>query len=255
MVPSIHLTLTHDNNSRDLVNGKDYFYQVPPEKNESGWNVYEYVLNKSLFEEDGVYTITVYSVDAAGNISQNNTAEKNFEITFIVDKTPPIFVAMNLEAGKIYNEETRVVTLNCSDNIALDTVHVYHLDSTAEKDANGNYIWYETDAAGKVTWLAEELNVTQDGDSYTFELKEGTSAATSKQSVLVVCTDKAGNQNVEQEILDFTISSSLWIRYYANKPLFYGSIGGVFALLIVAGFIIFRSKDEESKKKTASHLH
>ncbi len=251
---TIHLTLTHDNNSRDLENGKDYSYQQPPEQNESGWNVYEYILDKSLFEEDGVYTVTVYSVDAAGNISQNNTAEKDFEITFIVDKTAPIFVAMNLEAGEIYNEESRVVTLNCSDNIALDTVHVYLLDSTAEKDADGNYIWYETDAAGNVKWNAEELTVTQDGDNYSFELKEGTSAATSKQSVLVVCTDKAGNQNEEQEILNFTISSSLWIRYYANKPLFYGSIGGIVALLIVAGFIIFRNKDEESKKKSASHL-
>ena len=252
---SIHITLTHDNVSRDLENGKDYSYQQPPEQNESGWNVYEYILNASLFEEDGVYTITVYSVDAAGNVSQNNTKEKNFEITFIVDKTAPIFVAMNLEAGEIYNEETRLVTLNCSDNIALDTVRVFWLDGTAEKDENGNYIWYETDAAGNVTWLAEELPVTQDGENYRFELKEGTSAATSRQSVLVVCTDKAGNQNEQQEILDFTISSSVWIRYFANKPLFYGSIGGVVALLVVAGFIILRNRDDKSKKKSASYIH
>ena len=246
---SIYITLTHDNVTRDLVYGEDYTYQTPPEQNDASWNVYEYVLEDSLFEEDGVYTITIYSVDAAGNVAQNNTEEKDFEITFVVDKTPPIFVALNLEAGEIYNEEQHEVTINCSDNIALDTVHVYRLDSTAEKDEDGNYIWFREKANGEIEMLCEEVELTavegSNGD-YTFVIYEGDSAATSEQSVLVVCTDKAGNQNLEQEILDFTVSSSFWIRFYANKPLFYGSIGGISALLIVAAIVFLRKKKEEN---------
>ncbi len=243
---SIYITLTHDNVTRDLVYGEDYTYQTPPEQNDASWNVYEYVLEDSLFEEDGVYTITIYSVDAAGNVAQNNTAEKDFEITFVVDKTSPIFVALNLEAGEIYNEEQHEVTINCSDNIALDTVYVYRLDSTAEKDEDGYYIWFDNNGNA----LGEEVALTavegSNGD-YTFVIYEGDSAATSKQSVLVVCTDKAGNQNMEQEILDFTVSSSFWIRFYANKPLFYGSIGGISALLIVAAVVFLRKKKEDEE--------
>lgn len=246
---SIYITLTHDNVTRDLVYGEDYTYQTPPEQNDASWNVYEYALEDSLFEEDGVYTITIYSVDAAGNVAQNNTAEKDFEITFVVDKTPPIFVALNLEAGEIYNEEQHEVTINCSDNIALDTVHVYRLDRTAEKDEDGNYIWFREKANGEIEMLCEEVELTavegSNGD-YAFVLYEGDSAATSKQSILVVCTDKAGNQNLEQEILGFTVSSSFWIRFYANKPLFYGSIGGISALLIVAAIVFLRKKKEEN---------
>lgn len=246
---SIYITLTHDNITRDLVNGDDYTYQVPPEQNEASWNVYEYVFADSLFADDGIYTISIYSVDAAGNVAQNNTEEKDFEITFVVDKTPPIFVAVNLEAGEIYNEEQHEVTINCSDNIAFDSVQVYRLDSTAEKDENGNYIWFRETSDGEMEMLCEPVELAavegSNGD-YTFVIYEGDSAATSKQSVLVVCTDKAGNQNVEQEILDFTVSSSFWIRFYANKPLFYGSIGGISALLILAA-ILFLTKRREEK--------
>lgn len=246
---SIYITLTHDNITRDLANGDDYTYQVPPEQNEASWNVYEYVFADGLFADDGVYTISIYSVDAAGNVAQNNTEEKDFEITFVVDKTPPIFVALNLEAGEIYNEEQHAVTINCSDNIAFDSVQVYRLDSTAEKDEYGNYIWFRETSDGEKEMLCEpvELTAVEGGNGdYTFVIHEGDSAATSKQSVLVVCTDKAGNQNVEQEILDFTVSSSFWIRFYANKPLFYGSIGGISALLILAA-ILFLTKRREEK--------
>ena len=235
---SIHIGLTHDNNNRDLINGTDFTYEVPPAENESGWHIYEYVLNDSLFEDDGVYTITVYSEDAAGNISQNNTEEKNFEVMFIVDKTAPIYVALNLdngqsfESGKSYNFDNMTVTINVSDNIALDQVHVFNLDSTA-KNSDGNYDW--SDAA--------ELPVTDLGNGdYSFVLHEGTSAATSRQSVLIVVTDKAGNQNENQEILDFVVSSSFWVRYYANQPLFYGSIGGVVVVLGGAAVVFFRKK-------------
>ena len=44
-----------------------------------------------------------------------------------------------------------------------------------------------------------------------------------------------------------TVSTNMFVRWYANKPLFWGSVGGVGVLGIGAGLLVFLKK----KKKTA----
>ena len=39
----------------------------------------------------------------------------------------------------------------------------------------------------------------------------------------IVCTDAAGNEQTE-EITNFYVTTNLFVRYYNNKPLFFGSI-------------------------------
>ncbi len=64
--------------------------------------------------------------------------------------------------------------------------------------------------------------------------------------VKIVCRDAAGNEAV-QEITGFYVTTNLWVRYFNNKPLFFGSI---LALAAVLGFIVFivvkRRKKEEA---------
>ena len=62
--------------------------------------------------------------------------------------------------------------------------------------------------------------------------------------MVVYAIDAAGNgekisdtelpANAE-EVEDFYVTTNLWVRYYTNKPLFFGSIGGV---ILIAGLAV-----------------
>ena len=82
----------------------------------------------------------------------------------------------------------------------------------------------------------------------------------SAQSVRIVVEDMAGNIT-DTSSEDFTsayefnnmvtVSTNLFVRWFANKPLFWGSIAGI--LVVVTGLCVFlaakRKKKEEAKAK------
>ena len=107
------------------------------------------------FADDGVYRLTFYSEDAAGNIAENTLDTKKQEIGFGVDKTKPNMVVTNLESDTTYPLENLTVSLSAGDNLLLQSVVVYLDDySKAYK-----------------TWTAEEIAaIVADQGEFTFDI-------------------------------------------------------------------------------------
>lgn len=222
---NIKITLFKNNETIVLKEGADYKIDVTGGNGQ--WYHYTYTVFKKNFEDDGVYRLTIHSKDAAGNVAENTLDTKDTEVSFGVDKTKPNIVVANLESGTTYAQENLPVSMSASDNLLLSTVTVY-LD-----DYNKAY----------KTWTAEEIaKIIAANGEFTFDIPGD---STSAHKVKIVCVDAAGNEQIE-EIEDFFVTTNLWVRYYTNKPLFFGSIAGV---IVLAGLIVFLVVYKRKKKE------
>ncbi len=213
----LRVTLTKNGVPVDLVPGQDY--QVKGLGSEGTWHQYVYTISGSLFEDDGSYSLYIYSVDAAGNVNENIDETKEAQISFGIDKTKPIVTPIDFESGKQYAEEARTVTVDVRDNLLLGEVKIY---------LNGEEIPFQTE-----------------GDSYTFLVP----MRNSKQTVRIVAVDSAGNEQ-EVYVSDFLVTTNLFVRWYNNTPLF---VGTLVLLALILGLLIWwlllllrrKRKDEE----------
>lgn len=98
-------------------------YTLEVEGGEDQWKVYTYTIKASCFEEEGEYTLNIYSEDRASNTSTNQVKAKNIE--FVVDKTAPSISVANLENRGRYSENTHTFTLSVKDNTRLSYVELY----------------------------------------------------------------------------------------------------------------------------------
>lgn len=146
---------------RQLVPEQEY---TVTEKEKTGeWYVYEYCVNESVFFEEGVYGIELFSMDEMGRIYQNVRGLNKIEIAFGIDKTPPnIFLIDIADTG--WGAEECVVTFIVEDNMMLDSVEVY---------------------ANK-----EVCDVTADGERFSFKVEKSETIET----ITVIARDTAGNE-------------------------------------------------------------
>lgn len=198
---------------------------------ESGWYQYKYVISKENFKYDGVYVITVSSTDEAGNSSESITYDK-LTINFAVDTTKPELVKVTGLSKDTYNAEQINVEYAVFDAISIKEVRVY---------LNNNVI----------QTITEFYDITSYEGS--FSISEGVD-----QSIRFEVEDIAGNmvdsanaQDIKAgKIADFnekiTVSTSFFVRWYVNKPLFYGTIIGA-AVVITGCFALILTK---RRKKT-----
>ena len=223
---NIKITLFKDNETIVLEEGRDYKIDVTGGNGQ--WYRYTYTIFKHNFAEDAVYRITIYSEDEAGNVSENTLDTKNANITFGVDGTDPLLNVTNLESDTTYPLENLDVIMTSSDNLLLKGITVY-LD-----DYENPYMVWDEPAIAEI--LAGE-------GEFHFDIP-GTSKEAHK--VKVEAMDAAGN-TVVQEFVNFYVTTDLWVRFYNDKPLFYGSIGGT--TLGLGGLLWFlfgrRKKEEE----------
>lgn len=218
---NIKITLFKNSDTIKLKNGTDY--RIDVEGGNGKWYKYVYTIFAKNFSDDGVYRLSFHSEDAAGNISENTLDTKNKEIRFGVDKTKPNVVLDNLESGQTYPLEKLKVSMTANDNLLLNSVVVY-LD---------NY-----DKAYK-TWDAKEIaDIIGKNGEFTFDISGNSTGA---HKMKVVCTDAAGNK-ITKEIKDFYVTTNLFIRYYNNKLLFFGSIAGFLLIVGVIVYAIVRKK-------------
>ncbi len=233
----IKVTLFKNNETIVLTEGEDY--RIDLEGGEGNWYKYTYVIFAKNFEADGVYSITVESDDAAGNEAKNNLDTKNTEITFGVDNTLPIINIANLEDRNTYATDKLTVEMSVEDNLKLAKVIV------------------ELDGKNIKEWMGDELTaLVNGGGNFTFDI-DGTS--TEAHKLVVYAIDAAGNGEIiaEEElpanaetVEGFFVTTNLWVRYFTNKPLFFGSIAAaVLVVGLVIFLIIFKKKKKEDKKE------
>lgn len=205
---NIKVTLFKNDKTITLNEGTDYSVEMAG--GNGNWYQYTYTIFKKNFTDDGVYRLTIHSEDAAGNIAENTLDTKDKEITFGVDKTAPNVIVANLESKATYAVEKLTVVLAPSDNLKLASIVVY------------------LDGAEYKRWALEDIEqMVSSKSDFTFDISDDTTAA---HQLRIVCTDAAGNESVT-ELTDFYVTTNLWVRYYNNKALFFGSIGGGLAVL------------------------
>lgn len=199
-----------------LEQGADYTVQESGSEYE--WKQYTYEIPGSNFDAEGVYVVTLQSVDRASNDVTNRIKEKNIEFT--VDKTPPSIVLGGIENGGSYAETVRNLTIDAVDNIYLKNVDIY-LNSQ-------RVISFDEDT------LSEYHGVVN------YEIRETGSA----QTVYVAARDAAGNET-QTDVITFLISSNAFIRWFYNRPLFFGSIGAAAA---ITGAVILVALSRRKRK-------
>lgn len=214
---------------------------VKNDRGEKGWYEYVYTISKDNFKEDGFYKIVVSSRDAAGNRPENSNY-KGMEIQFHVDSVPPELTGVTGLEKAILNAERVDVKYTAYDTVGLKSIKVY---------VNGE--------------LYEEItNFSADPNNYNgvITILESTRA----QSVRIVIEDLAGNitdtdaegfTSAYKMVKSILVSTSFFARFYGNKPLFWGTVGGVLFLAAFTGiFIPFMKKRKEKKEEeeTAAHL-
>lgn len=221
------VTIFKNNESIKLVEGVDYDVQMTGGNGE--WCGYKYTIHSDVFADDGVYKVSVYSRDEAGNISENTLDTKNTSLQFGIDATSPNIVAANLSGNTTYAEESHKVSLIVTDNLLLSGVDVY-LD-----DYNTPY----------VSWTAEQVAEILTGNgSFTFDITDYSNSA---HKVKIVGTDAAGNVS-ELEITNFYVTTNLFVRYYTNTPLVIGSIVGLFLIVALAVVIVVVKRKKISRR-------
>lgn len=206
------------------------------ERGEKGWYEYQYIISKDNFVEDGVYKVVISSKDATGNRPENSNY-KGMEIQFVVDSTSPEITSVTGLEKSIVNAEQVEVKYTVYDSIGLKSVKVY---------LNGELYEEITDFGDDINNYIGSLIINESNKA---------------QSVRIVVEDLAGNitdtadENFTSAytMVDWiTVSTSFFARFYANKPLFWGCIGGVLLLAILFGIlipIIIKRREEEEEEE------
>lgn len=202
-------------------------FQVTEIEKENGWFEYQYVVSKDNFRADGSYEVVISTKDGAGNLPEN-TGDTNALLFSIDNAAPelPSIIGMELPINKAENLEVKLVVM---DNVSLDSIFVYINNVEAAR-------WEDLDG-----YSAERV----------FSIPEGMD-----QHVRIVVTDDAGNTlDTDSDFFlpgydfnrDITVSSSMLMRFYANKPLFYGAFAvlGLFLLGLIIYLILLLRRDNE----------
>ncbi len=212
------LRIINDNDTENVTLDENNCSQNESIK-DGGWYENVYTLNNDYFAKDSAYTVTVTSRDEAENVNISSDSDLSV-ISFIVDRTAPI-VSSNINSNQSINASDFNVEFKITEsNLNEDSIVV------------------------KVNGEQQEFSKLEGSNSYTFNMNNGM-----YQNVEITVNDLAGNQLDEPYFIEnVTISTNIFVLWFANKLLFWLTIAGV--VVIAAGIIFFivfkkRKKNEE----------
>lgn len=200
-----------ENDIVTLTENEDY--TVAEGYDEYKWKEYNYVIDAENFAEEGEYTVTLFSEDAASNQMDNVTKDKDIE--FVIDKTVPTGTISGLEENS-YREDEHEIVLRAGDNYGLDKAVLY-----VDNEVKGEYEAEEFAGDQGVAVMLESKNTPQNVSMELFDLAGNTA--------------KIGHGENDRGCL---ITSNAWIQFYNNKPLFISVMGvGAAGILAVIGVL------------------
>ena len=241
---SLKILITRDGEPVDAV-------FTDTDNSKKDWAEHVYTISRENFKEDGIYKITISSSDATGNTStsipENSVSADGAKIldvmTFTVDTVAPEFRnIVNLENAIA----SRDAIVDGKLNVRYTLIDVGGL-MKVEIYLNGN--------------LIDTVEEFENANSFTgaFDIPESNDV----QTVRLVATDLAGNVT-DTASADFnpgdlyvfndsvTVSSNLFVRWYRNTPLFWGSVGGVGVLAAGGGFLLANKKKKKNEEEVAA---
>ena len=199
-------------NLKTLRPGIDY--TVVESGDDTSWKQYRYTIYADNFKEEGHYNVTIYSKDRAKNLSDNQSQGKR--ISFAVDKSAPSIVISGIEQNGRYRANSQEIMVDVQDNLALEKMTVIINDKTE------NYDMKTLNAlSGKIKVTAVSQN--------------------DWQTLQVSAKDRAGNEIISEKIT-FLVTPNLLVQFYHQKPLFYGSLTGVFVIVVGVSLIYMRKR-------------
>lgn len=225
-----NVTATVYKNEKTVPLTEETDYTIEPSGGEDIWYQHVYTIHADNFKDDGVYRVVLHSEDEAGNIAENSLITKNKEINFGIDSTAPTLVVNNLESGITYPTDALEVNMYPMDNLLLSSVEVF-MDNNMQPTESWNQDQVSALIAGD-----GEFSFTIPGDS------------TQAHQLSIVCKDAAGNEYIS-DYEDFYVTTNLWVRFFNNKPLFYGTLALLAA--IIAFLIYFFVKKRNRKEQSA----
>ena len=206
----------------------DSEFRIVENHSEGGWYEYEFIIDKDVFKNDGSYSLRISASDEAGNVSKSNDDahnEKVGDIAFFVDSIKPSVSITGADNKQSYKEQSKDITVKVEDaNIDptefKDSIHIM-LNGKELKSEEYDVVNSET-GAGVVTL---KFNVT-DSDA----------------EIVAYGVDLAGNES-DHEKLTFKLDQNWLQRFYNNqKGLFFGTLGGIAAVIGAIVFFIIRKK-------------
>lgn len=257
--------LISNNDSKKLVNGKDYTRSE--EKGVASWYKYSYKISKSNFADDGSYSIRVSSKDSADNISQTSDYPV-CSATFYKDSTDPVITSVNYSImpennmGKddvaTVNAQDLDITMTIDDAVRLDTVQVYVNEGEADAETY-TYTYNSNDKSGNKNTFSDANTLTINNIKIkgTNELKNIFNKDELKQTIKVVAKDKAGNEistdnknkfNPGYSFFDvITVSTNPVVRFVSDTTKFWITIASVVAAaVVIAVFVVLAKRKKRS---------
>lgn len=215
---------------------------------ESGWYQYVYTIDQENFAEDGVYKITLASEYAASDSEKNESTsvpDNSLDvagnqildtINFTVDTTAPeIRNVVNLDKA-IVNAQTLDVDYTIVDVGGLKSIEII---------VNGSPLDTITEFGDSAFNYSGKFTLNESSDAQTVQIRVTDIAGN--------VTDTASDDFSTGDLYIFndtiTVSTNFFVRWYANKPLFWGSIAGVVVVAAAICIIIaYKRKKKEDNE-------
>lgn len=138
---------------------------------------YEYIIYKENFQKEGSYKLTFSSVDKAGNHVNNTLENKEAQISFIVDDTPPAVYIDGVKTDKPYAAVGTSANVYIKDNFKFEEAELYLINEDNKRVKTWNYM----------DLVQKDQNT---GEGITLDLP----ADGKKRSLIFYVKDCAGNE-------------------------------------------------------------
>lgn len=197
------ITVTRDNKKARILTEDDYTIEEGKSgENDNGWYETTYKINKSNFEDDGVYVITIETNDETGNTNSNNKST----VQFSVDSTSPEVVISGVRDNANLQEDKVSLRITFSDR-NLYSIDSLHGDDMVIKINNDTYNFDDLDKLG-----AEISN--DDAGNIVMLMTMKANGKNSKNNISVSMRDRADNvSEFRDSEITFRLSATFLMRH------------------------------------------